>query len=58
MYVYVYVNMYVHIYVYIYIYIIIYLYMYIYYVETFDSQMHPRSCLLGKSSDVYCDYVW
>ena len=36
----------------------VYMYVYIYYVEAFDSQMHPKACLLGKSSGVYCDYVW
>ena len=41
-----------------YVYVYMYIYMYVYYVEAFDSQMHPRTCLLGKSSGVYCDYVW
>ena len=39
-------------------YVYMYMYVYIYYVEAFDSQMHPKTCLLGKSLGVYCDYVW
>ena len=39
-------------------YVYVYMYVYINYVEAFDSQMHPKTCLLGKSSGVYCDYVW